>query len=236
MARRFRPGQTGTPSHATEMIYYCRVTPLHDLCCLNDVFTFWGIVLSDEIIHFKCPHCGFALRASVAMAGKRGKCKQCGRTIVATEVPVADDSVLSKAESESASKSLIGGHIFVRRLRAFGFAGTGVVAGCIWPLVYFCALVLVSLGLWDALDWPDWILIVGLILLSFGFDAVFVLMLFIAFVVGFFKGAWPWSLAVLGLIAFAVLGNVALGLSFRSFGGADEPLEPVQKSSEEQRL
>ena len=106
--------------------------------------------------------------------------------------------------------------MLIQRLRFVGFAGTHIV-GCIWLLVSFCALVVVSWGLWDAMNWPDWVLWVGFILLFIRLDLVLFVMLFIAFIAGFFKGAWQWSLAVPGLIAFAFLGNVVLGLILQSF-------------------
>ena len=113
--------------------------------------------------------------------------------------------------------------MILQRLRNVGLAGTGIVMGCIWPLILFGAAGVVSLGLWDALGWPAWILWIGFILLLFGLDPVFLVMLFVAFIAGFFTGAWQWSLAVLGLCVFGFGGSVLLGLLMQSFGQDDAP-------------
>ena len=107
------------------------------------------------------------------------------------------------------------------RLRSFGVAGGGVVAGCLWPLFMLVLLFAVSWGLWEALGWPSWILGLGFVLWFFGGDLPFFLLLFVAVVAGFFQGAWQWSLAVPGLMIFGFVGNIALGRIMHSLEGRD---------------
>jgi predicted RNA-binding Zn-ribbon protein involved in translation (DUF1610 family) len=41
------------------------------------------------VVSFACPGCGNTIKARAALAGKKGKCPQCGKAI---QVPVREDS------------------------------------------------------------------------------------------------------------------------------------------------
>lgn len=106
--------------------------------------------------------------------------------------------------------------MILQRLRGVGLVGAGAFFGCIYPVILIIAGIGVSWGLWNALGWPSWILWIGLALLFFNLDTVFFIMMLAAFVAGFFGKAWPWSLAVAGLLVFSFGVSALLGLLDKS--------------------
>lgn len=99
-------------------------------------------------------------------------------------------------------------------LRTPGLMGPLSVVEWIWSLVMtFCALF-AAMGLWHELVWPTWLLVITLIGLYYLKILWLIVVFFVAFIAGFFKGAWEWSIFLGGVSLFWAVGNMVLGIMF----------------------
>lgn len=180
------------------------------------------------MIQFECQQCGKELNVHDDAAGSQKSCLYCGAGVTVPDgkrvggQPSEQQTLFADTEpadvqpQQQPDTKTISGPDDCRRRAKKREEAAGKVAiamGGVWVPIMSIAILWMAGRLWSALGWPIWILVgafVVAVIMKSATPAILVLL--VAFIAGFFRGAWQKSLALLGVCVALFAGLLLMSL------------------------